>query len=69
MLRRQRRPRDVLAGYPKRCLDEVAALTGRVELLGAAGPLPFTREAAGLVVTLPNTKPNEYAYVLKIRPA
>ena len=42
---------------------------GRVELLGAAGPLPFTREAAGLVVTLPNTKPNEYAYVLKIRPA
>jgi hypothetical protein len=42
---------------------------GRVELLGNAGPLPFERQASGLVVTLPNTKPNEYAYVLKIRPA
>jgi alpha-L-fucosidase len=42
---------------------------GRVELLGASGALPFERQANGLVVTLPNAKPNEFAYVLKIRPA
>ena len=48
------------AAYPKQI--------GRVELLGSAGPLPFDRQANGLVVTLPNSKPNEYAYVLKIRP-
>jgi alpha-L-fucosidase len=42
---------------------------GRVELLGSPGALSFTREANGLVVALPNTKPNEYAFVLKIRPA
>ena len=39
---------------------------GRVELLGAAGPLPFERGAEGLVVTLPPDKPSEYAYALKI---
>jgi alpha-L-fucosidase len=37
-----------------------------VELLGAPGALSFTRGAEGLVVTLPPTKPNEYAYTLKI---
>lgn len=42
---------------------------GQVELLGNQGPLPFTRGEEGLVVTLPDTRPNEYAYVLKIRPA
>jgi len=47
--------------YPKRI--------GRVELLGSPGALPFTREANGLLITLPNTKPNEYAFVLKIRAA
>jgi len=41
---------------------------GRVELLGATGPLPFTRTADGLVVTLPAAKPNEYAWALKIEP-
>jgi alpha-L-fucosidase len=41
---------------------------GQVELLGNPGPLPFSREANGLIVTLPKTKPNEYAYVLRIRP-
>jgi alpha-L-fucosidase len=40
----------------------------RVEMLGASGPLPFTRDATGLVVTLPQTKPNDYAYALKITP-
>jgi alpha-L-fucosidase len=49
------------AEYPKQI--------GQVELLGHAGKLPFERQANGLVVTLPETKPNEFAYVLKIRPA
>jgi hypothetical protein len=31
--------------------------------------MPFTRKANGLAVTLPDTKLNEYAIVLKIRPA
>ncbi len=39
----------------------------KMELLGA-GPLKFTRDAAGLVVELPEQKPNDYAYVLKITP-
>jgi hypothetical protein len=42
---------------------------GRVEMLGAVGALGFSREAAGLVVTLPEKKPNEYAWALKIRNA
>ncbi len=46
--------------YPKQ--------SGRVERPGTTGTPPFTREANGLVVRLPDTKPNEYAYVLKIRP-
>ena len=40
---------------------------GRVEMLGASGALGFLREAAGLVVTLPAKKPNEYAWALKIQ--
>ena len=39
----------------------------RVELLGA-GTLTFTRDASGLVVNLPEKKPNDYAYALKITP-
>ena len=39
----------------------------KVELLGT-GQLAFTREAAGLVVSLPDKKPNDYAYTLKITP-
>jgi alpha-L-fucosidase len=46
------------AGYPREI--------GRVQLLGSNGALPFTREAGGLVVTLPREKPNEYAFALKI---
>jgi hypothetical protein len=45
-------------------LQEIA----RVELLGAGGPLIFTRDTSGLVVNLPEKKPNEYAYALKIVP-
>ncbi|MGP8246110.1 MAG: alpha-L-fucosidase [Bryobacteraceae bacterium] len=40
---------------------------GQVELLASQGALPFTRDAAGLVVTLPAQKPNDYAFALKIR--
>jgi len=47
------------AAFPK----EVA----RVELLGA-GEAPFTRDAAGLSITLPDKKPNDYAYGFKITP-
>jgi alpha-L-fucosidase len=40
----------------------------KVELLGNKGPLVFTRQAEGLVVTMPDKKPNDYAYALKITP-
>ena len=40
---------------------------GRVELLGVPGPLAFQRSAQGLSVTLPEKKPNEYAWALRIR--
>jgi alpha-L-fucosidase len=39
----------------------------RVDLLGS-GTLTFTRDASGLVVNLPEKKPNDYAYALKITP-
>ena len=42
---------------------------GRVELLGVDGPLTFTRDADGLVVSLPEKKPGDYAYALKVTPA
>ncbi len=40
----------------------------RVEMLGSRGPLAFSRDTARLVVTLPETKPNDYAYALRITP-
>ena len=39
----------------------------RVELLDA-GPLTFVRDTKGLTVNLPERKPNDYAYALKITP-
>jgi len=39
----------------------------KVELLGA-GPVTFTHDDKGLTVNLPNQKPNEIAYALKITP-
>jgi alpha-L-fucosidase len=39
----------------------------KVELLGA-GPVTFTRDASGLVVNLPEKKPNDFAYALKVTP-
>ena len=44
--------------YPQR--------VGQVELLGHEGALPFTRDASALIVTLPDTKPNQFAYALRI---
>jgi alpha-L-fucosidase len=41
---------------------------GRIDLLGA-GQVTFTRDASGLVVSLPEKKPNDFAYTLKITPA
>jgi alpha-L-fucosidase len=41
---------------------------GRIELLGSGGALPFTRDSAGLVVTVPAQRPNEYAFAFKITP-
>ena len=42
---------------------------GRIELLGGKGPLPFRRQPDGLVITLPETRPNEFAYVFRIQAA
>jgi alpha-L-fucosidase len=42
---------------------------GKVELLGADGALTFTRDANGLGVNLPEKKPGDYAYALKVTPA
>ncbi|HUB25759.1 MAG TPA: alpha-L-fucosidase [Tepidisphaeraceae bacterium] len=47
--------------YPK----EIA----KVELLGSDQSIAFTRGDQGLVVTMPQNKPNEHAFVLKITPA
>jgi alpha-L-fucosidase len=41
----------------------------RVELLGSPALVAFSRDTTGLVVTLPDQKPNDYAYALKITPA
>jgi alpha-L-fucosidase len=38
----------------------------RIELLGAKGPLQFSRDQNGLSITLPPEKPNEYAYCFKM---
>jgi alpha-L-fucosidase len=38
----------------------------RVEMLGAKGPLKWSRDKQGLTVRMPPTKPCAYAYVLKI---
>jgi hypothetical protein len=48
--------------------QHLAKQVGKVELLGV-GNVAFTRDASGLVVTMPQQKPNDYAYALKITPA
>ena len=42
---------------------------GRIELLGGKGPLDFRRQPDGVVITLPETRPNEFAYVFRIQSA
>jgi hypothetical protein len=37
-------------------------------MLGVDGRLTFDRDDQGLTVNLPQTKPNEFAYTLKISP-
>ena len=40
----------------------------KVELLGS-GEVKFSRDASGLAVNMPQQKPNDFAYALKITPA
>jgi alpha-L-fucosidase len=40
----------------------------KVELLGS-GEVKFTRDASGLVATMPQEKPHDFAYALKVTPA
>jgi hypothetical protein len=37
-----------------------------VELLATGAQLPFTRDASGLTLTLPETMPGEHAFAFKI---
>jgi len=41
---------------------------GKIELLGSSEVIRFTRDASGLVVELPGSKPCAFAYSLKITP-
>ncbi len=43
-----------------------AGKIARVELLGHPGELTFTQDAAGLHVSFPSVKPNDFAYALRI---
>lgn len=45
---------------------ESGGMVEKVELLGHAGALPFTHDARGLSVTLPNNQPCEHAWGLRI---
>ncbi|MFC1525469.1 alpha-L-fucosidase C-terminal domain-containing protein, partial [Candidatus Latescibacterota bacterium] len=42
---------------------------GRVELLGCAGELKWSQTRQGLKVKLPDTRPCDHAWTLKISPA
>jgi alpha-L-fucosidase len=62
-------------GWPedrKLVVRSLAAPAGKVEsvaLLGHAGDLPWSQTAEGLLVTLPEKKPCEHVFVLKIKNA
>jgi alpha-L-fucosidase len=68
----------ILLGWPERGEAIVQSLgsqlrllnaeIGKVEMLGVREPLPFSRTSRGLRVKLPQVKPCEHAYVLKITP-
>jgi alpha-L-fucosidase len=51
-----------LASDGEHYTDEIASVT----LLGSDAKLPWTRDNKGLNVTLPQTKPSNFAYVLKV---
>ncbi len=67
----------IALGWPQSDLLTIKTLTSdrpeypctveRVELLGCDGSLPFTQDARGLTIHMPSHKPNEYAYVFRIR--
>jgi alpha-L-fucosidase len=46
-----------------------ARQVGKIELLGSNSPVVFTQDVTGLKITLPDEKPNDVAYALKISPA
>ena len=48
--------------------DKYPKQIAKIELLGA-GDLKFSRTPEALTITLPDQKPNDYAYALKITPA
>jgi alpha-L-fucosidase len=62
----------IALGWPEdrrltvRSLAAAAGKIADVTLLGHAGDLPWSQTADGLVVTLPEEKPCEYAFALKI---
>jgi alpha-L-fucosidase len=51
-----------LASDSEHYTDEIASVT----LLGSDAKLQWTRDKKGLNVTLPQTKPSDFAYVLKV---
>ncbi len=60
----------VQGGIRIRSLPENSDLLGkikRIDLLGHNGKLTWTRDARGLAVTLPEQRPCEHAFVLKIK--
>jgi alpha-L-fucosidase len=62
----------IALGWPedrRLAIRSLAAAAGRVSgvtLLGHAGDLPWSQTADGLIITLPEKKPCEHAYALKV---
>ncbi len=69
----------LVMGWPRDKKVSLAALAsgskhypkqvGKIQLLGSNSPITFTQEVTGLKITLPDEKPNDVAYALKISPA
>jgi alpha-L-fucosidase len=55
--------KTLAAGSPRYPRD-----IGAIKLLGVDQPITFSRDTTGLTVNMPDKKPNDYAYVLKISP-
>jgi alpha-L-fucosidase len=60
----------IALGWPESGRLTIRSLTGStagsVHLLGSPDPLRFTREAGGLVVEMPASRPCQHAYALRI---